>query len=174
MEPARTTPTPDPADRSTPWRSPAALLCVALVVVTLVAGVVFGLVLPSLRTARESADKAATATSLADIGRALRSYAADHGGQLPPSDDDVISRLSPRYMASTPRLGPRGAREPTWRYVPLGSLPTLTDPSSKVLAFETPGHWTRAGGHLLMADGVVRWVDGLRYDEMVAAFMPRR
>lgn len=174
MARAPTTPTSDAADGSTPWRSPGVLLGVALVAVTLVAGVIFGLAVPSLRTARESADKAATATALADIGRALRSYAADHGGQLPPSDDDVISRLSPRYLATSPRLGPPGAREPTWRYVPLGSLPALTDPSSKVLAFETPGHWTRAGGHLLMADGVVRWVDGLRYDELVAAFMPRR
>lgn len=174
MAPAATNPTPDAADRSMPWRSPAVLLAAGLVAITLVAGIVFGLVLPSLRTARESADKAVTATTLTEIGRALRAYAADHGGQLPPSDDDVISMLSPRYLPAPPRLGPASSREPTWRYVPLGDLGQVADPASKVLAFETPGHWRRAGGHLLMADGTVKWVDGLRYDELVSPFMPRR
>lgn len=150
------------------------LLAAAIVAVTLIAGIVFGLVLPSLRTARESADKAVTAATLADIGRALRSYAADHGGQLPPSDDDVITRLTPRYLAAAPRLGPAWSREPTWRYVPLGDLGQVASPPNQVLAFETPGHWTRAGGHLLMADGTVKWVDGLRYDELVSPLMPRR
>ncbi len=150
------------------------LIAGAVVAITLIAGITFGLALPSLRTARESADKALTAAAMAEIGRALRSYAADHGGRLPPSDDDVITRLTPHYLAAAPRLGPVWAREPTWRYVPLGDLGQVANPSSKVLAFETPGHWTRAGGHLLMADGAVKWVDGLRYDELVSPLTPRR
>ncbi|MEI7657836.1 MAG: hypothetical protein WCK33_07200 [Phycisphaerae bacterium] len=174
MPPAGDTLAPRTHDRPTPWRSPFVLLGAAVVAITLLAGIVFGLALPSLRTARESADKAVTATTLAEIGRALRAYAADHGGHLPLSDDDVVSTLSPRYLPAPPRLGPAWSSEPTWRYVPLGNLSQVADPSSKVLAFETPGHWTRAGGHLLMADGGVKWVDGLRYDELVSPFLPRR
>jgi len=147
------------------------LILGGLTLLTGAAGLVFGLLVPSMRAASTSTTKAATKATLVEIGRALRAYAADFKGELPPNDEAITSQLVPTYLAAPPRLGPAGSPEPTWRFVPPGNLMLLSNPSTKILAFETPGHWPRAGGHLLYADGTVTWVDGLRFDEMVKPFM---
>ncbi|MCX5689656.1 MAG: hypothetical protein NTV94_07720, partial [Planctomycetota bacterium] len=123
-------------------------------------GLIIGLVLPSMGAAREAAAKQQAAAGLAHIGSALRSYAADYSGALPADDSAIISQLVPRYLSKSPTIGPSGVREPSWYFVPPGNLAQLSDPGTKILAFEAPGHWTRAGGHLLHADGTVKWIDG--------------
>ncbi|MBU0607996.1 MAG: prepilin-type N-terminal cleavage/methylation domain-containing protein [Armatimonadetes bacterium] len=53
---------------------------------------------PVFAKAREKGRQASCLTNLLNVGAALRMYAADHWGQLPPTDNDLTPLLSPRYL----------------------------------------------------------------------------
>ena len=157
-----------------PKRTAIILICVlgGLVLLSGAIGLSVGLLIPSMGAAREAKSKKDAGAALTRIAASLRAYAADYAGALPADDTAIVSQLVPAYLDKAPTIGPPGTLEPSWRYVPLGNLRVLADPATKIMAFELPGHWTRAGGHVLYADGVVKWIDGLRFDEMVKPFMP--
>ena len=171
---AASSPSPAPGPGRWTPTSVAIVLLGTFVIVSGAIGLIVGLILPSMGAAREAAAKQQSATALASIGTALRAYAADYAGALPPDDSAIMSQLVPRYLSKAPMIGPPGTTEPSWRFVPPGNLNQLAEPGTKILAFETPGHWKRAGGHLLYADGTVKWIDGLRFDELVQPFITPR
>jgi len=65
-----------------------------LLCVTAIAATVWILLVPALVRARNRADEASCAAQLRNIGWALRMYAQDHSGQLPPE----LTGLTPRYL----------------------------------------------------------------------------
>jgi type II secretory pathway pseudopilin PulG len=148
----------------------AALALFAFLIVTLLLGLVVGLLLPTLRAGSTAQAKAASAQRMATIYSALKAYADDNQGALPESHALLSARLTPRYITNLP-TAPDGSE--IYYYVPLVNLRTVSDPSAQIILFERPGLWPRAGGTLLTADGTTTYIDGLRYDQRVTPLVPQ-
>lgn len=80
------------------------------------------------------------------LGKALRMYAADHDGQLPPADA-VIKRVLAPYLPGV------AAPDALVYAYGGGALRDVRDPRSTVLGYVTGEYW-RA---LAYADGHVQW-----------------
>lgn len=76
----------------------AGFTLIDLLVSIAVMGVLISLLVPSLRSARESARRVSCASNIRQVGYALQMYASDYKGQLPPSlfyTTQSLSELSP-------------------------------------------------------------------------------
>lgn len=86
-----------------PARRPAFTLVELLVVVAVIA-VLLAVLVPSLAAARSQARRVVCATRLAELGKALHMYAADHRGRAMPlaySDPDLIGNGPPIFWWGT-------------------------------------------------------------------------
>ena len=161
------------ADKGTPRRNRTPLvigiIVGSFVLLTLMVGLCAGLLLPTLRAARNSTRMLASQANLREIGTALQSYAADNRDELPEAGADLKARLAP-YLGpgttvwDTPR--PEGAAQ-AYYYVPVGAISNVKEPSKQPLVYEAPGMWVREGGNILYVDGSVRHTDGLAYRTLI-------
>jgi len=101
------------------------------------------------------------------LATAIHTYAADNRGALPESQEVLVVRLVPKYLATIPTIGPDVLRVKSYTYIPLGNLGDVRNPGDAIMLFEAPGMWKRAGGNLVYANGTVKFIDGLKYDGIV-------
>lgn len=73
---------------------------IELVIVWAIIGILAAILFPVFARAREKARQTSCASNLANIGLALKLYAADHCGHFPPADND-LSPLVPSCVADT-------------------------------------------------------------------------
>jgi len=71
---------------------------IELVTVWAIICILAAILFPVFGKAREKARQTSCLNNLINVGVALRMYAADHWGQLPPTDNDLTPLLTPRYL----------------------------------------------------------------------------
>ncbi|MCE5240925.1 prepilin-type N-terminal cleavage/methylation domain-containing protein [bacterium] len=71
---------------------------IELVTVWAIICILAAILFPVFAKAREKGRQASCLTNLINIGVALRLYAADNWGHLPPTDNDLTPLLDPRYL----------------------------------------------------------------------------
>jgi prepilin-type N-terminal cleavage/methylation domain-containing protein/prepilin-type processing-associated H-X9-DG protein len=71
---------------------------IELVTVWAIICILAAILFPVFAKAREKARQSNCLTNLINVGTALRMYAADHWGYLPPTQNDLTPLLNPRYL----------------------------------------------------------------------------
>lgn len=111
-------------------------------------------------TANTPGDRKLCAENLQAIGRACISYANSHQGSFPPSLKELTraggaEALWPEQL-SCPNAGKKG-RGGDFVYVP--GLRKADEPTT-ILVYEPLGnHMRKPGGHVLLVNGIVNWLD---------------
>jgi competence protein ComGC len=145
-------------------------------VLTIVA-VVWIMILPALTRSKLRADEASCGQRLRNISWALRMYAQDHCGQMPP-EPPGLTALMPRYLHDYDvlRCPTVVAEEKLWRgeaerpgptNIDYGYRPGLAadDHPGEVIAWDdSPRH--RGGGNLLYVSGRVIWAAPEEYERL--------
>jgi len=147
---------------------------------TLIGGLVAGLLIPTITAAGQSRAKARSAAGLVQLAQAVRAYASEHGSA--PESREALTRLVPKYLDSFPMIGPDVSESgvkvvvesaDTWlassqfSYIALGNISSLANAQTAMMLYEKPGLWKRGGGHIAYADGHVQYISGLKFDELV-------
>jgi prepilin-type N-terminal cleavage/methylation domain-containing protein len=97
-----------PRERHGPRRCGGGFTLIELLIVVAIVGTLMALLLPALAYALRSADDVACKSNLRTLGMAARSYAAEHGGFLPPLAD--WSEWPVRYFWGTNEQEPDFSR----------------------------------------------------------------
>ncbi len=150
------------------------LLCVLTIV-----AVVWIMILPALTRSKLRADEASCGQRLRNVSWALRMYAQDHYGQMPPAPSGLTA-LVPRYLHDYDvlRCPTDEAEEKLWRGEAEPSGPTNIDYSyrpglaaddhpAEVIAWDdAPRH--RKGGNVLYVSGRVVWAAPEEYERVTS------
>lgn len=151
---------------------------IELMVVFAIIAILAAILFPVFARAREKARQARCASNLAQIGIALRVYATEHFGHLPPADNDlgplvprclpdpeVLLCLSRQAEREAPR--PSDFPKPTRGGVPTSKLPCdyiyrgglCDDDDPRLpLAGDDLEDLHNGGSNYLFEDGHVKWV----------------
>jgi prepilin-type processing-associated H-X9-DG protein len=139
-----------------------------------VVGLLAGMLLPAVASARERARRAHCMSNLSQIGLACKMYAMDHGEKLPPNlaalADYVGDNPSVFVCASSETEPGDLASVDTWSDYILVPNRSEGDPGDAVLVFEKPGCHSGRGGNILTVDGAVRWCRLEDYERLTAEF----
>jgi competence protein ComGC len=138
----------------------AGITLVELFVVVLIIGILSGLLLPALATAKRKAQRINSANNLKQIGLALKLYAGDHEGKYPSRMEQMLDELGTEKLLTDPECGERFA------YLGAGLKETDVDANSFIIAYSPSG----VNGHrnVLMADGSVQMVGETRFSQMLS------
>jgi hypothetical protein len=137
-------------------------------------GLLAGLLLPAVATARDRSRRAACMSNLSQIGKCCFMYAMDHDERYPPKLKALAEMAgdSPKLFVS-----PATGKQPgdfssvdEWSDYVLVPNRSQSDPFDAVLAFTKPDCYPGKGGNVLTVDGAVRWCDLPEYDELTAEF----
>jgi prepilin-type processing-associated H-X9-DG protein len=137
-----------------------------------VLGILAGMLLPAVATARDRARRASGMNNLAQIGKASMMYSMDNDEKRPANFQSL--KL---YTGDSPRLFvcPATGKQPgafsdvdSWTDYVL--VPGLTEesPPQSVFVFTHPDCYPNGGGNILFLDGSVQWCDPATYDELTA------
>jgi len=139
-----------------------------------VIGILAGMMLPAMSTARERAYRAKCMSNLSQIGKCCIMYAMDYDEKLPP---DLKSLAE--YAGDIPSMFvcPKTGKEPgdldsvdEWTDYVLVPNRSLDDPPQSVLAFSRPECYPGRGGNVLTIDGAVQWYGREEYERVTAEF----
>jgi prepilin-type N-terminal cleavage/methylation domain-containing protein len=75
---------------------PTAFTLIELLAVIMIVSLLAGLLLPAVSAARERARRASCAQNIRQIGLAIHSHAADHGGEFPLKLGELLGTLPPQ------------------------------------------------------------------------------
>ena len=171
------TPAPPAATRPPLARKPGAgmtpgrMALLLLVVLVALGGVIYVVMQPAIRRARETSHRAACIGNLQQIGTALQMYASDWNGQFPDSLDPLVlngtlsvdSLVCPSsgdtvVPGSTfPEQLANLAKGKHQSYVYVGKGLSALSPRQPV-AYEPLHHHQNAGVHVLYSDGTVQFL----------------
>lgn len=162
---------PPPARRPGAGMTPGRMALLLLVVLVALGSLVYVMMQPAIRRARETSDRAACIGNLQQIGTALQMYASDWNGQFPDSLDPLIlnGTLSVDSLVC-PSSGDTVAPGSTFpeqlanlangkhhSYVYIGKgLSALS--ARQPVAYEPLHHHQDAGVHVLYSDGTVQFL----------------
>ncbi len=137
-----------------------------------VIGILAGMMLPAVASARERARRTRCMSNLSQIGKCCQMYALDHDGKLPSSFTDLAD-----YVGDTPSLFvcPSTDSEPgdfasvdQWTDYVLVPNRSEEDPGNAVLAFSKPDSHRGRGGNVLTVDGRVQWYNTTTFEQITA------
>ena len=77
-----------------PMQKQRAFTLIELLVVIAIIAMLVAILIPAVSKALETARRSSCASNLKTLGVAFNSYAADHKGELPPSDDGTLSSVA--------------------------------------------------------------------------------
>jgi len=77
---------------------------IELVTVWAIICILAAILFPVFARAREKGRQATCMTNLMNVGVAMRMYAADNWGHFPPTDNDLMPLLTPRYLPEAASL----------------------------------------------------------------------
>jgi hypothetical protein len=121
------------------------------------------------QAANKGGDRKLCGANMEAIGRACLNYAANHQGSFPPSltmltEGGAGAPLQSAQLAC-PNANKKG-HHGEFVYVPGRKK---TDDPNAVLAYEPLGnHKKKPGGHVLLVNGTVRWLDEADHNTMTA------
>lgn len=136
-------------------------------------GILAGMLLPAVASARERARRTHDMSNLKQIGLAAHMYAMDNKELFPSSFTNLAT-----YTGNSPRLFvcPATGHEPgdmasvdTWTDYVLVPGRSMGDAPDSVLAFSKPECFPGEGGNVLFVDGHVEWCPLERYEELTAS-----
>jgi prepilin-type processing-associated H-X9-DG protein len=139
-----------------------------------VLGVLAGMLLPAVATARDRARRVQCMSNLSQIGKCCFMYAMEHDERFPSDFKDIAEEAG-----NIPQLFvcPATGKQPgdfssvdEWSDYTLVPNRSQSDPSSAVLAFSKPECYPGKGGNILMVDGAVQWSEFEKYNELTAEF----
>ena len=154
---------------------------IELVTVFAIIAILAAILFPVFAKAREKARQSSCMGNLLNVGVALRMYAADHWGFLPPTDNDLTPVLNPRYLPEAAALtcpSLRGnevfdyppqspekmlAKRPGFDYVYRGGLADDDAPNQGVAA-DRLRDLHNGGANALFLDGHGKWMKGDVYE----------
>lgn len=123
-------------------------------------GVMAGLLLPALSSARERARRTKCASNLKQIGFALHLFSADNDERFPESMD----QLRPNYIRDDRVFAcPSGGGG----YVYVSGLSAASEPGC-IVAFDAEGNHKGDGRNVLFVGGNVEWMTEERFQEALA------
>ena len=143
-----------------------------------VLGILAGMLLPAVATARDRAQRVRCMNNLAQIGRCCMEYAADNDERLPQSFKALES-----YAGNSPALFvcPATGKQPgdfssvdEWTDYVLVAEISPNDASNAILAFSKPECYRGKGGNVLTRDGAVRWCDSGEYGALTGGAIHER
>lgn len=161
-------------------------LVTTFAIIAILAAILF----PVFAKAREKARQTACINNLLNVGVALRMYAADQWGYLPPTDNDLTPLVNPRYLPEAASLtcptlrgdGPIDfppqlpeqvlARRQGYDYVYRGHLAD-DDPPEQGIAGDRFRDLHNTGANVLFLDGHAKWLSDKQFEAFSGA-PPRR
>jgi prepilin-type N-terminal cleavage/methylation domain-containing protein/prepilin-type processing-associated H-X9-DG protein len=154
---------------------------IELVTVWAIIGILAAILFPVFAKAREKARQTNCLNNLLNVGTALRMYAADHWGYLPPADNDLTPLLNPRYLPEAASLTcptlrgdqlldypPQSPEQmvavrPGYDYVFRGGLADDDAPAQGIAA-DRFRDLHNGGGNALFLDGHAKWMMNNNYE----------
>jgi prepilin-type processing-associated H-X9-DG protein len=139
------------------WRGLLAVVAVVGVLLLLAA-----MLLPALSSSRERARTANSMSNLRQIGLGLAMFADQHGGQLPPTVDELVPNLiSDGRVLLDPQSGEK--------FVYVGAGRTWQDGGGDNVIAYSP--IDRNGRNVLYSDGHVQWMSSQQFSDALSGTM---
>jgi len=143
-----------------------------IVAATMIApmGIMAGMLLPAISSAREKARRTACMSNLAQMGKASILYSMDHDEKYPPDLKSLgtIMSFANTYVckSSGHKPGDMATVDQWTDYILVGNL-RASDSARAVLAFCKPESHKGKGTNVLYVDGSVQWLSSTAFERLL-------